>query len=432
MLSNIICPLPKAGSVSFPSIISDLEKLKAFLDCFVNGKISIKTTPHTRYKPSDFIFVKLFSLLKNKSIHDAAEYLNTYFTEQLKRDRLILPQQFKDKKRLRRLIPHQTDVNKFIRCLTETDVKTIMGGLLDYQNQQISETIIPYRTWISIADNTKFPFYGKPDPLKHIGSNHLPGTKVCWMFQAISVHSTSIHLFTDIFSLSKGVYRAKDVPNAVNWLKWCGMDIKVAEFDREFYRAALVAELAKYNIRCTFPTKKFQWVKHHMENYLNGTGGLIVGNIFSQNNNLYPYQQSAFVRMVIIGKDKKKAWDVQADYQAGKLSLTEALSNLRGFFTNLKPWKNKKSWSLYISRDYKRRWNIETGFREIKKMHVSGHERRFEAKMFDLYCRVFLYNRWQTWALLLKKLGYHHRDMTFNAFRDFESEQIMSLYSAQF
>jgi hypothetical protein len=90
---------------------------------------------------------------------------------------------------------------------------------------------------------------------------------------------------------------------------------------------------------------------------------------------------------------------------------------LRGFFTSYPPWKNQKAWARFLVREYKRRWNIETGFAELNRVHESGRERIFTTKLASLYCRGVIYDWWQSWHLIRKHTQLHYRDYTFNEFK---------------
>jgi hypothetical protein len=248
------------------------------------------------------------------------------------------------------------------------------------------------------------------------------------MFQGISLHSQDLHLFFDIHSLTKGIYRALHVTSSIAWELWQDIDITGVLFDREFYRAALVADLEKMHVRCLFPTKKYAWVKHHMERYLQGQGDFIVGNIFAQSNNQYPKQRAAFVWLVMIGKGNLKPWKVKTLFQHHKLTLKQALKKLKGFFTNYKPWANRKSWVSYLIRTYKRRWNIETGFSTLNKVSFTGRERSFTAKLATLVLRCTIINWWQSWRLTQIRSKVLPRDYTQIDFQEHAKLVIESIF----
>ena len=82
-------------------------------------------------------------------------------------------------RRKRRVVPHQTEIDKFFRRLTERDIKNLPGGMLDALNLFIFRKIAPRRTWKIAADNTRFPYYGKPDSSVHIKIPLSPWNEAC-------------------------------------------------------------------------------------------------------------------------------------------------------------------------------------------------------------------------------------------------------------
>jgi len=198
---------------------------------------------------------------------------------------------------------------------------------------------------------------------------------------------------------------------------WDGVDKKRSLFDREFYRASLIADLRKMNLPCLFPTKKYKWVRRQISNFLHLNGNNVIGTLFSQTMQQYPNQKSAFVRMVIIGHNNESAFDIRDKFIRGKLTYREAKKKLAAFYTTLKPWKDKKGWARYLAREYKRRWNIETGFRELNSMHENFRTSYYQVKLSDSYLRSIIYNSWQGWRVLKKREGVHHKHYTFKRYR---------------
>jgi hypothetical protein len=406
--SSVVRPIPKS--------IFLLNDFKLLVERSVQLTEIGKRFKPRLYDHSDFIIPKLFAISKGWSIHDAAEHLNKRCKKDILRHRKIKPQKFTDNLRERRFIPHQTEIDKYFRRLTEKEVKTLFGSILDGINEYIYRHITKDRSWTVIADNTKYPYYGAIDATKHMRAPYLPGTKHAWFFQGISVISKDIHLFTDFHSLTKGVYRCKDIPDSIRWLQFSGLNVRKLLVDREFYRAALVDDLRKIGVSTLMPTKKYNWVKYRMHQFLIGKGSFISGTIFSQTAKKYPHQRGAIVRLVLIGHDGQSAFEVRDKFRNGILNFDEAMHNLAGFYTNLKPWKNKRSWARYLVREYKRRWNIETGFRMLNFMHIRFRSNQFTVVLSEMYMRGWIYNCWQVNMHECKRKNAFNRDMTFDGY----------------
>lgn len=342
-----------------------------------------------------FLLVKLYAEVTDESIEQASQCLNDRCKQILNQSEDFKELIYKDGKRKRRYIPHQTEIDDYFSRLTERNVKMLFGGLLDRINQYIFKYIAKDRSWSGIVDNKKDPYYGNMDPTKHIKSPHLPGTKVAWFFQGISVVSKNIHLYTDFDSITKGVYRCLKIPENVRWLQFIGESIERMLVDREFYRAAFVRDMRQIGVHVLMPTKKFKWVRHRMERFLEGKSPFMSGTIFSQSFKQYPYQKNAAVRLVLIGHNEHTPWEVREKYLADFYTFDEAMDKLAGFYTTLQPWKNKKQWVRWLIKQYKKRWNIETGFSKLNELHISSRDRRFERKLANLYIRGIFYNIWQ-------------------------------------
>ena len=406
MATTISVPVYETGAGSVPNDLVLLWEFKDYLDeMCARTDIARRFRPR-RYRLSDFIAVRFYALLGGFSTHHAAETLNAAFSARLAGEGKFRPRGFQDGARRRRVVPHQTDVDKFFRRLSERDVSTIFGGVLDAWVQEITKRLGKRRAWKFIADNTKYPYYGKRNPAKHIKAPHLPGTKHAWMFQGNSVASGGIHLFVDFHSLTRGVYRCKDIPGTLRWLDWSGIAASAVLVDREFYRAALVHDLTAQGIPMLMPTKKHPWTIRRMTQYLHGTAGVVSGNVFTQSFKQYPNQSAAFVRLVLIGHDDKASWEVREQYAQGTLSFDEAINKLAGFYTTLSPWKNQDAWARYLARLYKRRWSVETGFRELNSLHPHLRCRTHVQKWADLFMRGWAYDLWQFWAYNHARRGY--------------------------
>ncbi len=420
-------PSPQTGVDSFLNTIIYREEFKTMVNRLFAKTDYAKKRRFYKYEAADFILVKLYALISNVSTHDAAEELNMLRHQHSASNIDSKRKLYADNIRKSRYIPHQTDVDKFIRNLSEKDIKILCRGLLDYLNQKIVKKIAPNRTWWSMADNTKYPYYGPKNPIKHIKYHKFQGTSYGWFFQGISMVSKDIHLYTDIFSLSKGVYRCKDVPAAIKWQKQIICKSSGALFDREFYRAALVADLNLNGTKVIIPTIKHKWVKYKIEQYLHNQGDFVIGDVFKQSFKSYPNQRAAFMRLVLIGKANMNVWDIKKQFTDGKITYIDAFEQINGFYTNLKPWKNKKNWSHFLRKTYKKRWNIETGFVMVNKFAESSRSRTYRIKLADMYFRAFLYDWWQGWRYIMLKHASYHRDTTQNKFRLFCKENILQL-----
>ncbi len=197
-----------------------------FLDDFkllVNRAIS-RTEIHKRFKPrlytyADYIIVKFYALNSDMSVEWASERLNKYFFSRLRKRMKLKRKIFSDGIRQRRLIPHQTEVDKFFRLLTKAEVHTIFGNILTELNLRIKRDDFGSSKMRFLADNTKYAYYGKKITSHEIGTMGMPGTRYCRMIQGHALNGCGMTLFTDFYAVEKGKYRAAPLAPSVDWLK---------------------------------------------------------------------------------------------------------------------------------------------------------------------------------------------------------------------
>ncbi|MHA1775905.1 MAG: hypothetical protein DRO88_11845 [Promethearchaeia archaeon] len=103
-------------------------------------------------------------LICKQSFDYPSDYLNKLLSEHYQRKFNLKLKKFSDGVRKRRLVPHQTDVDKFFRRLSEKDIHFIFGNILNRLNQEIRRWTIRGSKMRLLVDNTKYPSYLKLQP----------------------------------------------------------------------------------------------------------------------------------------------------------------------------------------------------------------------------------------------------------------------------
>jgi len=312
---------------------------------------------------------------------------------------------FADGKQMRRFIPHQTSVDAFFRKLTKEEVNTIFGNVLSEMIRYVKKKIFHSSSVRFIADNSKYPYYGEDKTSYEIGADKLPGTKHCRMIQGHAIHSSGMTLYTDFFLLEKGKYRSASLLPSVKWLKWNGFDISYACLDREFYRAKAIYDLKKEGIPVIIPAKKFKKVEGAMRDYLYKKKPIVTPYVFSQKTGAKPIRTKVNVKLALIGHDDQSAQEVRDQMYSHQLKFDEAMGQMAGFLTTLDKWKNLVNFCRWLARTYKKRWNIETGFKMLNQIHDSLRAREAPVMLANKYLRGIIYNNWQYWRKLCLSNG---------------------------
>jgi len=428
MLASLCAAIPKSGISPLPKYIFLLRDFKSLVEAELRNTEIAKRFKPRLYSYVDFIIPILYALTSNLSLEQACQELNNFFIETVKREFNLEPKVFNDGIRKRRLVPHQTKVDEFLRRFSEKEVQQVFGNILAQINEYIRKEEIKTSKVKFIADNTKYPYYGSMKTNTEIGSTKLPGTKYCRMIQGHSIYGAKLHLFTYFGTIRKGTYRAAPIFGELNWLRWLGYKISYALVDREFYRVGLVRVFKRMQIPFLMPSKKFQHIRDEMKEFIRNKRDLVDNYLFTQGSNQYPNQMSARISLAFVGHGNNSADDVKEKYYSSTMSLDKAVDELAGFFTTIKLWTNLKSFCRFLSRLYKLRWNIETGFRCLNSMHENFRNRSSEKQLAQIYVKALIYNNWQFWRKRVLKDSVSFSEGSESLFLRRYSESLVMLY----
>ncbi|KKL15100.1 hypothetical protein LCGC14_2508970 [marine sediment metagenome] len=196
-----IFPPPLCG-LGIKSLLSNdniLAFFKKFSDEITSRMWRTKKVRNSRYEGSDFLKVFFFSEIIGRSIHDTSEMLNEYQLSRKRGRRKI----FADGRR-KRMTPHQTKVNKYLRRIGLAKAHNILRKCLDFQlNEAIDKKIISQKVNVLI-DFTEHPYYGKREDNMIKGTNRQKGTKKMRHYLGFSVFSRNTQLFAGLEHVAKG------------------------------------------------------------------------------------------------------------------------------------------------------------------------------------------------------------------------------------
>ena len=170
-----------------------LSFFKKFCDTIKSRTWRFKKRRNSRYEEEDFIKVFFFSEILGRSIHDSSELLNDYLQSK-KRGR---PRTFSDGRR-KRLIPHQTEVNKYLRKIGFRKAQKILRECLDEQLlDALKQGLISEKVNVLI-DFTEHSYYGKREDTMIKGTNRAKGTKKMRHYLGFSILSRETHLYAGL------------------------------------------------------------------------------------------------------------------------------------------------------------------------------------------------------------------------------------------
>ena len=186
-------PFLNVGIKPLLSNDSMLTFFKKFCDAITSRIWKYKKPRNWKYTDIDFLKVFFFSEVIGRSIHDCSEMLNEHILSQKRGRRRI----FTDGRRSR-MVPHQTEVNKYLRKIGLKRARNILRESLDFQLiDALNQDLISRKVNVLI-DFTEHPYYGKREDKMIKGTNRQKGTKKMRHYLGFSVLSRGVHLYAGL------------------------------------------------------------------------------------------------------------------------------------------------------------------------------------------------------------------------------------------
>jgi len=364
MRINKISPISikRLGVKSLLSNEYMLSFFKKFCDAIISRMWRFKRARNRRYEDIDFLKVFFFSEIIGRSIHDTSEMLDKYLLSRRKGR----PRIFADGRK-KRLIPHQTEVNKYLRRIGLNKARNILRECLNTQLKEALDLgLISIKVNVLI-DFTEHPYYGKRDDKMIKGTNQQKGTTKMRHYLGFSILSRGIHLYAGLEHVAKGTSKIPVIIKFLDNLLNLGFKLNYVLMDREFYRTELLDEIKGMGGNVLIPAKAYKKVKKITEDYLNGEGNRVRKYMFSSASEA---KRRFFQNVYLIIKAKRgfSLQGVKKDYQNGGITLKVARTRIFIIMTTEKPKGKTSSWTSRTSLFYKRRWLIETGFSDLNRI----------------------------------------------------------------
>jgi len=168
--------------------------------------------------------------------------------------------------------------------------------------------------------------------------------------------------------------------------------------DREFSIYDVVGRLNQLDIQFTGSIKKSPRVKEVVDAYLAGECRPVVPFALKQGTKTFYKLGDVPAHLILKVHRGERARDVRKALAAGTLTLEETRKKVHVFVTTERPPRERGKlvpWGLSLVAAFRRRWRIETGFRDLNRLFPTSHARSNSAKMFVLALQMFTFNAWQ-------------------------------------
>ncbi|KKN40746.1 hypothetical protein LCGC14_0730160 [marine sediment metagenome] len=363
-----------------------LAFFKKFCNAIVSRAWRFKRAKNARYEDLDFLKVFFFSEILGRSIHDTSEMLNEYLLRSKKGRRKCLPDG-----RRKRIIPHQTEVNKYLRKIRLNRARSILRICLDSQIMEALRLKLISKKVNVIIDFTEHPYYGQREDKMIKGTNRQKGTNKMRHYLGFSILSKNVHLYAGLEHVANGQSKIPIILEFLDHLLHLGLELNYVLMDREFYRAVLLHEIKAKNGNVLIPTKEYKKIRAMIEAYIKGEGNRVRRYTFSSATEA-KHRFFQHVYLIIKAKRSFTLQGVKRDYRIGKVSLDDARKRVFAIMTTEKPKGKTSSWASRTSLFYRRRWLIETGFSDLNRINRRWKSNHDNVRYLDMLARLLLYN----------------------------------------
>ena len=399
MKIKYISPLSELNAEVRPFFSNEnmISSFKKFCVSIRSRMRSPKIGKNAKYNAEDFLRVFFYSEITGRSIDSASERLNRYLMGTKRGRRKIFVDGRKE-----RVVPHQTDVNRFLRKIGLRKAKNILRECLDNQLMEALKLGLISKKVNILIDFTEHDYYGKRRDKMIIGTNRGRGTSRMRHYLGFSIISGDTHLFAGLEHVAKGQAKTPVIMKFIEHIINLGFEVGFVMADREFYQAEFASEVKRLKSDVLMPSKAYPKVKGFIDDYLKGKGKRIRRyTISSAPGGKKAYTQSVY--LIIKAKKGYSLSDVKKDLKAGKLTLTDAKELLYAIITTRRPRGDKSSWACRTAGLYRRRWNIETGFSDLNRIGRRWKSKFDNTRYLDMLVRMLLYNSWKINRTYLNK-----------------------------
>jgi len=355
-----------------------LTFFKKFCDAITSRIWKYKKPRDWKYTDIDFLKVFFFSEVMGRSIHDCSEMLNEYLLSQKRGRRRI----FTDGRRSR-MIPHQTEVNKYLRKIGLKKARNILRESLDFQLiDALNQDLISRKVNVLI-DFTEHPYYGKREDKMIKGTNRQKGTKKMRHYLGFSVLSRGVHLYAGLEQVATGQSKIPIIIEYLDHLLELGFELDYVLMDREFYRAELLDEIKGMKGNVLIPAKQYKKVKQFISEYVEGKGGRVRKYEFSS----APGARCRFFQHVYLIIKAKRGFSLQGvkrDFKNGRITIKDVRHRIYTIMTTEKPKGKISSWTSRTSSFYRQRWLIETGFSDLNRINRRWKSNHDNVRYLDM------------------------------------------------
>jgi hypothetical protein len=367
----------------------------------------LKRWKGSKHKSVDFWHGLILHTLMGMPLDDGADHLNDllWLAKRAREGPGVMPKKYGGPgEREERLCPNGDQIRKYRNWLAK-----VHPGLLDHLNDFIFACMVKFalkhkyfrRAADLLIDDTAQWYYGKDRfPLNPAitGTNKGPGTSHKRNYFACLLKAGKFYLYCGVFLVPKGGSEVPLLEHVLDELAKLGVTVRMVMGDRWFPTFDLLDALRGRGIPFLGPYKRYPNIKKMVAKFLKSGGKYT-----------FPYQiwgapagrkgrPPIDVTLILTNPRGRRLGEIRADYLGKAKSEADCLKEIMILVTTDKAPKTKKakqSWAVRLCQRYHVRWQIETGFRDVKRMAPESNARTNVRKLLMFSTRFWGFNLWQ-------------------------------------
>jgi hypothetical protein len=354
-----------------------------------------------QYTHADYWRTLIFKALTQQVMKAATDELNDILAD-LPSAQPKSRNQFRGSiKRCPRLTPHESQMHLF--------VKKLPRKFKDHLIEEIFHTFLEVALELGIIsknikvkmDYTNKWYYGLVHSEEEdgiTGTNEGPGTKWTRKYAAVMIASGTIKLFAGLFLTQKGKSKVPDLVRIQGLLREWGFNIQEVHGDREFSNYDLIATLKKEDIPYLGSMKRTPAIKPLVDQFLDGKIKAVIPHLLKPSA-ATKYKLGDISTFLIFKTDPgTRVKDLRMQLKMGSITREQAVKHIHIFITTFHAPRNKRKWirwGMGLVRRFSKRWQIETGFRDMNRILPTSHARKHSTKTLMFAMQMWNYNIWQ-------------------------------------
>ena len=262
-----------------------------------------------------------------------------------------------------------------LRAITRSIMEARCRKMLDHTVQELRKAGA-LRKPVNVAiDKTLFHFYGDhSDMTGRLYSKSDRGTHVFEGYATAQCVDADCRAHLAGRTVERGQFLTEIVPELLQDLERNGIKVRRLFVDREFFKIGVINEIDKRGIKYIMPAIKTQGVAAAIKEHVAGKRKAVSKYVMKSQ---VEGTEAEFTLIII---KKKKASDDAKDAH-------------HVFATNAE-YASVKAFLADVPREYKKRWGIETGFRDVRRIRPMTTSRSLSVRVAYFFFALAAYNAW--------------------------------------